>query len=247
MAGMLAKQAAVITGGGRGLGLAIAESFAREGAKLLLVGRDAAALQAAVTQMQPTGATVRTLVCDVNHPNAGDVITAAAKAELGAWDTLVNCAGVFIWKPFVELTEEDWQASIATNLSAPFRLSLALTRHVMAQGGTGSVINIGSIHGLVGDGNAVPQCASKFGLLGLTKALAEGCREHGIRVNGIAPGAIAADSSRRLSLSSEGLVTQADVAQLALYLASDQARAITGATIEAFGLTRPVIASDAPR
>lgn len=245
MNGLLANQAAVITGGSHGLGLAIAEAFVQAGAKVLLVGRDDAVLGQAAKSLRATQATVGTLVCDVTHPQASEKIGAAAKAQLGAWNTLVNCAGVFIWRPFVDLADADWEVSLATNLSAPFRLGLALTKHVIAVGGTGAVINIGSIHGFVGDGNAVPQCASKFGLVGLTKAMAEGCREHGVRVNAIAPGAIEADSPRRLSLTSEGRVTQADVAQLAVYLASDQARSITGATIEAFGLTRPVIASDA--
>jgi len=244
---LLADKAAVITGGSRGLGLAIAEAFAGASAKLLLVGRDAAMLNAAVKHLEPTGAFVAAYECDVREADAGKRVAEAAQRELGEWDTLVNCAGVFVWKPLMSLSDADWDMSIATNLSAPFRLALALTRHVVARGGSGSVINIGSIHGLVGDGNAVPQCASKFGLLGLTKAMAEGCREHGVRVNAIAPGAIESDSPKRLSLSSEGRVTQADVAQLALYLASDQARAITGATIEAFGLTRPIIASDEAR
>ena len=240
---MLAGKVAVITGGAEGLGLAIAEAYATEGAAVLLVARRPAALDAAQQQLRGLPGQCATLALDVTTPQAGEHITQAALQHFGSWDTLVNCAGIFVWKKALDLSFDDWQKTLDTNLTAPYRLSECLARHLIQQARGGSIINIGSIHGTIGDGNAVPQCAAKFGLLGLTKALAEAFRDNQIRVNAIVPGAIEATSSGRLSLSGAQLVTQGDVAQLAVYLASDRARFITGATIDAFGLTRPIIAN----
>lgn len=243
MTNMLTGKVAVVTGGGQSLGLAIATAFAAEGCNVLLVGRNPLTLQHALPQFAGLPGRAAVLRCDVTDLDASERIGAATDQHFGRWDALVNCAGTFVWKSLLDLSLEDWQSSLDTNLSAPFRLSQGLVRRLMATQQAGSIINIGSIHGLVGDANAVPQCASKFGLLGLTKALAEACREHNIRVNAINPGAIESDSPHRLSLTTDGRVTQADVAQLAVYLTSDQASFVTGAIVDAFGLTRPVIAN----
>ncbi|HET6345817.1 MAG TPA: SDR family NAD(P)-dependent oxidoreductase [Myxococcota bacterium] len=244
MAGLLADKVAVITGGGQGLGLAIAREFGGAGAHVLLVGRTEPVLTAARGQVAAvSGGRVETLLLDVAEPAAGDTLVRTTAALFGAWDILVNSAGAFVFKSFLELSDEDWNRALATNLSAPFRLTRAWVKDLVAKKRGGVVLNIGSVHGAVGDANAVPQCAAKAGLIGLTRAMAEACREHGVRVNAIAPGAIAADSSHRLSVSSEALVTQGDVAQLATYLASDKACCITGTTVDAFGMTRPVIAN----
>jgi NAD(P)-dependent dehydrogenase (short-subunit alcohol dehydrogenase family) len=112
---------------------------------------------------------------------------------------------------------------------------------MIEQGRGGSIINITSIHGTVGDPNVVAHCASKFGLEGLTQASAEALREYDIRVNAIAPGAIEEDSGDRRGESPQRKVTQADVATLVVYLASDLGRSVTGATLQAFGSTRKVI------
>ena len=107
-------------------------------------------------------------------------------------------------------------------------------------------MNIGNVHGAVGDGHAVPQCAAKAGLVGLTRALAEAGRAYGIRVNSIAPGAIAPHSAQRLGDDLLGRVTQGDVAQLAVWLASPSASAVTGVSLDVFGGSRPALPSPAP-
>ena len=140
-----------------------------------------------------------------------------------------------------DLDYEDWDRTIATNLSAPFHLTRIAGKTMAGQGTGGSIVNIASIHAQVGDPNVIPHCASKFGLVGLTKATADALREHEIRVNAIAPGAIDPNSLDRRGAGPTQKVTQADIASLAVYLVSDLARAVTGSVIEMYGSTHSVI------
>ncbi|HLU48466.1 MAG TPA: SDR family oxidoreductase, partial [Planctomycetota bacterium] len=156
-------------------------------------------------------------------------------------DILVNAAGVFVWRKFLDVGAEEWHRTIDTNLSAPFFLTQEASRAMADQGRGGSIINITSIHGSIGDPHVVPHCAAKFGLVGLTKATAEALRAHHIRVNAIAPGAIEPDSASRRGETPNRKVTQADIATLVVYLASDLARTITGAVIDMYGSTHTVI------
>ena len=240
---LLQGKVAVVTGAARGLGLSIAAAFARHGASVVLVGRDATALQSAVTLIQHNGGVATAVVLDITSPHAANNVITAAVAAFGHVDILVNSAGAFVMQSLVDITPDEWQRTLDTNLTAPFLLIQAFVRHQLAAGLKGGVINIGSVHGLVGDAQAVPQCASKYGVVGLTRAAAEACREYGIRVNAISPGAIEAESADRTTHQLGSQVTQGDVAQLAVYLASDLANAVTGAIVDVFGVTRPVIAN----
>src|SRR5204863_7093088 len=103
----------------------------------------------------------------------------------GGVDILVNNAGVFIWRKFLELTREDWDQTIATNLSAAFFLMQGVGRVMARQGQGGAIVNIGSIHSRVAEAEVAAHCAAKFGLLGLTQAAAAAFRDHDIRVNAI--------------------------------------------------------------
>jgi NAD(P)-dependent dehydrogenase (short-subunit alcohol dehydrogenase family) len=238
----LSGKVAIITGGAAKLGRAIAEAFASEGASLFLVGRDAKSLTGATEAL--TGTPIGVLSIDLTGKGAAERVVAAAKERFGHVDILVNAAGAFFWKKLVSLSEDDWRVTLDTNLSAPFFLTQAFAREQIASQRGGAVINIASIHGTVPDGNVVPQCAAKLGLIGLTRACAEALRPHGIRVNAISPGAIAPNSGSALSTDLLSKVTQGDVAQMALYLASDSAAAITGTNLEAYGVTRPVVAQN---
>lgn len=243
MNGSLAGQVYVITGGGKGLGLALARAFAREGARLLLVGRTEQNLEQAVESLRATGAAATALAADVSAPRVAGEVMARCQADHGSINGLVNCAGVFVWRKVLELSPEDWERTIATNLSAVFYMSQAAARALVGQGNGGTIINIASVHGEVGDSNVVPQCAAKAGVLGLTQAMAEALREHGVRVNALSPGAIEPNSHDRFSRTLGQKVTQADLARVAVFLASEAASCITGATLDAFGVTRPIIAS----
>ncbi len=238
---VLNGRVAVITGGSRGVGYAIAHAFVAAGARVLVVSRKADAVRDAVSRLCAAGEKARGLALDVNGPDAAQQLTAEANKAFGRVDILVNCAGVWVYKPLLDLTASDWATSLATNLTAPFVLTQAFGRAFVAQKAGGCIINITSVHGAIADANGAAQSASKFGLEGLTKAAAEALRPHDIRVNAIAPGAIEPDSPTAQGAGPRVRVTQGDVASLAVYLASDAARTITGSTIELFGVTRPAL------
>lgn len=246
MSKLLDNKVAIVTGASKGLGLAIASALGTDGAKVLMVSRTEERLAGAADTVRRSGAEAATLGADITVPGSAAAVVNAALARFGRLDILVNNAAVFLWKKVFDLEPEDWYRTIATNLSAPFFLVQEAAR-VMAglgngdKGQGGAVVNIASIHGTHVDPNMIPQCASKFGLVGLTRACAAALREFNIRVNAIAPGAIEPDSADRRGESPARKVTQADVATMTVYLVSDLARSISGAVVEMYGSTRNVI------
>ncbi|MEZ4270469.1 MAG: SDR family oxidoreductase [Myxococcota bacterium] len=239
----LEKKVALITGGSKGLGLAIAKVFAREGASLFLVARNTADLDLAAKALTEAGAEVATLAIDVSAPHATERAADACSKRFGHIDILVNGAGFFLWRKFTEVSLDDWQRVVTTNLTAPFCMAQSVARRMEKDGQGGCIINIASIHGSVADGNVVPQCATKLGVVGMTRAMAEALRGVGVRVNSISPGAIDPDSGEDLSEGLQSKITQRDIAEMALYPASDAARGVSGANFEAHGITRAVVAS----
>ncbi len=238
---LLSQKRIIVTGSGKGLGLAIAGALAVDGAKLMLVGRNAEALEAASQRMRDLGTEASHIACDLNDPDSPQKIVDATVKELGGIDGLVNNAGIFVWKKFTDLSREDYENTIATNLNAPFHLSHAVAKAMIEQGSGGSIINISSIHGKTPDPSVVPHCASKAGLIALSQAMAEAVREHSIRVNAVCPGAIQPDSGDRRSSNPNEKVTQSDVATVVAFLSSDLSSAITGAAMDVNGSTRTVI------
>lgn len=241
MTKLLENRTALVTGGSGGLGGAICQALASDGARIVAVGRDASKLENTLRRVREHGALAAAIPADVTEPGAPERLVTETVSRFGGIDILVNCAGVFIWKKFLDQTREDWDATVATNLSAPFFLTQHAARAMIEQGRGGSILNIVSIHGKMGDANTVSQCAAKAGLVGLTQATAEALREHNIRVNGLSPGMIAADSAARRGASPREAITQRDLATLTVFLVSDLAATITGTVIDAFGGTRGVI------
>jgi len=241
---------AVITGGHRGLGLAVAKRFVAEGAGVLLVGRNRQKVDMAVADLLRVtpAASVFGLPADVTDDGSPDKIIARGIDNFGAPPSLlVNCAGVFIWRAMLDVSSEDWQRTLATHLTAPFLMTQAFARALRDQApdaaASAAVVNIGSVHGPVGDGNAVPQCAAKAGLLGLTRSAAEALRPLGIRVNALNAGQIEPSTPDTISEGLDQKITQGDLASAVLYLASAESRGITGTVLDAYGITRPVIAT----
>ena len=241
MTKLLENKTALVTGGGGGLGAAICQALAVDGARIVAVGRDASKIESTVGQVRERGGHAEAISADITQPGVPERLVTETVSHFGGIDILVNCAGVFIWKKFLDQTREDWNTTVATNLSAPFFLTQQVARVMIEQGRGGSILNIVSIHGKMGDGNTVSQCAAKSGLVGLTRATAEALREYDIRVNGLSPGMIAADSGARRGASPQEAVTQRDLATLTVFIVSDLARTVTGTVVDAFGGTRGVI------
>jgi len=182
--GKLDGKVVLVTGGSRGIGLAIAQRLGSEGARLILVARKEAALRKAAEEV-PGGALA--VKADVTQARQVERLFKVVRRELGGLDILVNNAGVFTYKPFVSTSLQDWRSNLETNLTALFlctRAALPLLRRSRAP----HLVNILSVSSLQPFANCSAYTASKFGALGLTRVLREELRPWKIRVTGILPG-----------------------------------------------------------
>jgi len=233
----LQDRTAVITGGGRGLGRAIAERFLAEGAKVLLADVDAATL---VKTAEELGC----LSCptDVAEKDQIDRMVATAIEAFGHIDILVNNAGITHAAEFLDLTVEDFDRVIAVNLRSAFVASQAAARHMIPRG-KGTIVNMSSVNAVFAIPNQIPYAVSKGGMNQLTKVSAMALAPHGIRVNAIGPGTILTDMGQAIMSSAEmkqkilsrtplGRCGEpSEIASIAAFLASDDASYLTGQTI----------------
>jgi len=183
----LTGRLALVTGGGSGLGCAIARGLAEAGATVALNGRKREKLEATVAAFEAAGLRARGFVFDVADPEAVKKGCAEVEAELGAVDVLVNAAGMNQRAPIDTFKPDDWNRLISTNLSGPFFVAQAVARGMMARR-RGKIINVLSINSELGRATIVPYSTSKGGLRMLTRGLAVELAQYGIQVNGIAPG-----------------------------------------------------------
>ena len=188
--GPLARAVALVTGGGRGIGRAIALRLAKYGASVAICGRDEKALAAAESELKLTGSRVYSQVADVSQSIAVASLVEKTQATLGAISILVNNAGIGLFGPAHEKTEADWDRILNTNLKSVFLVSRAVAPSMIKQG-AGDIINISSLAGRNAFAGGGIYCASKWGLQGLSACMAEDLREHGIRVSVICPGSVA--------------------------------------------------------
>ena len=188
--GRLEGTVALVTGASSGLGRATAISLARAGADVALVARSAEELEGAEQEVSEAGR--RALVLPTDLADAGGATAAVERTvgEFGRVDVLVNAAGTDVPGTVEELDVEGWDRTLSVNLRAPFLLSRAAFPHMREAGG-GTIVNVSSVAGKKGWANASAYCASKFGLTGLTQALADEGRGHGIRAIVLYPGAMA--------------------------------------------------------
>jgi 3-oxoacyl-[acyl-carrier protein] reductase len=187
---MLQGRVALVTGASSGLGRATAIALAAAGADVALAARSAEELEGAGKEASTTGG--RTLALPLDLAQEDDAIRAVGQTveDFGRIDVLINAAGTDAPGPVEELDVEGWDRTLSVNLRAPFLLSKAAFPHMREAGG-GTIVNVSSVAGKKGWANAAAYCASKFGLTGLTEALADEGKEHGIRAVVLYPGAMA--------------------------------------------------------
>jgi meso-butanediol dehydrogenase/(S,S)-butanediol dehydrogenase/diacetyl reductase len=237
---VLSGKTIVVTGAGRGIGRGIALTAARAGATVVLASRTREQLDDVVRETASLGGSAFAVTADVRSRDDVERLVSRAVEETGRIDAVVNNAGVFVWKPLEKLSEEEWDRILETNLKATYLLVHAALPELKKS--RGRILNVSSVHGTAGDANVVAHCAAKFGLVGLTKALALELRPHGISVNALCPGST---DNRTRNLEAvphekplEEKLDAFDVAAAALYLLSPAAATVTGAVLDVWGGTR---------
>ena len=232
-------QVAMVTGGGTGLGMAIAKALASAGAKTALIGRRRQTLDEACGQIGPSASSWQ---ADVTDLAALPDLVSRIETQLGPLDILVNNAGVHLKKPALETTDDEFANVIQTHLMASFTLAREAARRMLPRG-RGSVLFIASMASLFGIPEVAAYTAAKSAVVGLTKALAVEWSPKGVRVNAIAPGwidsgmarvALAKDPPRRDKIVSrtpmQRLGEDSDIGHAAVYLCSPAAQFVTGTT-----------------
>ena len=192
----LSGRSALVTGGGQGIGLALARALAEAGATVVLNGRTAAKLEAAAAAVAAEGHTAEIARFDVTDPEAV-VAGVAAVLSRGDLDILLNNAGIQRRTPLQDFPEETWRELMRTNLDAVFYVAKAVGRHMIARG-RGKIINICSVQSELGRPGIAPYAASKGAVRMLTRGMCADWARHGLQVNGLAPGYFATEMNRAL-------------------------------------------------
>jgi NAD(P)-dependent dehydrogenase (short-subunit alcohol dehydrogenase family) len=244
----LAGRRALITGGGTGIGQATAELFAREGARVMVSGRRPAELEATVHRVEAAGGEAGLSQGDVSSPADAERMVRETVARFGGLDILVNNAGIIVRNASVTTVSiEDWERLLKIDLTGVFLVSRFAIPEMLKAGRGGSIVNVSSVAGILGDPKLAPYNAAKGGVNLLTKNMAIDYAPHGIRVNAICPGRIAtpmpqsrigpdedwgevlARWGKNIPLGRVG--TPEDVALAILFYASDEASWITGTIV----------------
>jgi 3-oxoacyl-[acyl-carrier protein] reductase len=228
---------AIVTGGTRGIGAAVAALLAEHGAAVVVSGRDAARLQKAVQELEERGASVHGVVADVAKREDADRLVEAAKERYGRLDLLVNNAGITRDGLLIRMKDDDWDRVMEVNLRGAFLMARAAAK-LMVRQRSGRIINIASTAGAMGNPGQANYSAAKAGLIGFTKATARELAHWGILVNAVAPGLIETDMAAAIPAAArEALLAQVplkrigsarEVAEMVGFLAGDGAAYVTG-------------------
>lgn len=230
----LEGQVAIVTGGSRGIGRAIAEELSRAGCSVAVVARDGVRAASVAAELPISAAGFS---CDVSSPDACQELIGAVEAAMGPVDILVNNAGVTRDNVLPRLRDDDWDEVMQTNLHGAFYMVRAVARGMMKRRG-GRIINIASVVGLTGNRGQANYAASKAGLIGLTKSVAQELASRGVLANVVAPGFIETDMTADLGEQARAALfdriplgrfgTPSDVAGAVRFLAGPAAAYITG-------------------
>lgn len=233
----LTGKVALVTGASQGIGAAIATTLAKEGARVFLVARSEEKLKAVAGGIASAGGQADVVVGDVTNAAAAQGLVDAAVKGGGKLDILINNAGVTRDNLLMRMSEEEWDTVLDTNLKSAYRLCKAAVRP-MLKARSGRIINISSVVGVVGNPGQANYCASKAGLIGLTKSLARELASRSITANAVAPGLIVTAMTDALPPEAkEAMLKQIplgrfgsaeDVAAMVAFLASDGAAYVTG-------------------
>ena len=240
----LAGKVAIVTGGTRGIGLAIARALAEDGASVVVSGRDAARLDAAVKELESLGAPVLGVPADAAKREDADRLVEATRERFGRIDVLVNNAGITRDQLLVRMKDDDWDQVLDTNLRGVFLMIRAVGKVMMRQK-SGRIINIASTAGAMGNPGQVNYSAAKAGVIGLTKATGRELAHWNILVNAVAPGLIETEMAAASPAEAREAMLQQiplkrigqgrEVAEVVRFLAGDGASYITGQTIHVNG------------
>lgn len=234
---MLTDKVAVVTGASRGIGRSIALALSARGAKVVASARNAEALDALVKEIKSLGGDALAVAGDVALEEDANNLVQQALATYGQVDILVNNAGITRDGLLLRMKNDDWDAVLDTNLKGAFLCTRAVAK-VMSKQRSGRIINISSVVGEMGNPGQANYCASKAGLLGLTKSVARELARRNVTVNAITPGFIATDMTEDMTEKARDVLIEQiplgrlgaaeDIANAVLFLASDQSEYITG-------------------
>jgi 3-oxoacyl-[acyl-carrier protein] reductase len=236
---------ALVTGASRGIGAAVAQRLASEGAVVAVnYAGNARAAADVVAAIVGAGGTAEAFQADVSDAQACQALVEAVHERFGRLDVLVNNAGITRDGLLVRMSDDDWGAVIATDLSSAFYLSRAAGK-IMMKARTGSIVNMSSVVGMVGNAGQVNYAAAKAGLIGMTKSIARELASRGVRANAVAPGFISTDMTDALPDAAKAALSGTialgrlgspdDVAACVAFLACDDASYITGQVIAVDG------------
>ena len=215
----LLGRVALVTGGNRGIGKAIAQRLASLGAAVAICGRDLHALEATAAELRSTGASVHVQRADVTDSTDVTSLVAQTESSLGAISILVNNAGMGLFGPAHEKTEQDWDTLFNTNVKSLFLVSRAVIP-AMIQRRSGDIINISSLAGKNTFAGGGIYCATKWAVQGLSGCMAEDLRAFGIRVSTVCPGSVATEFSGRGGKEASKVLTAQDVAHAVAMIAT---------------------------
>jgi 3-oxoacyl-[acyl-carrier protein] reductase len=234
----LEGKCAIVTGAGRGIGKAIARRFLEEGARVMICDLDEGRLEPAHEELSIYGE-VRSEVVDVTSREAVEYLAGQAKQAFGRIDVLANNAGISRFEPFLEITDENWNDTLAVNLTGVFLCSQVVAAEMKNQG-SGAIVNMGSTNGILGEEGLAHYNASKAGVILLSRTMAIELAPHNVRVNSVCPGFILTELQLESGMSEEAIQDYTsliplnrygrveEVANAFVFLASDEASFITG-------------------